>query len=426
MHDLHRGTGKAAATLAMLAMLSLNLPAGAAGAARPAIEVFHYLDTPADTQRVTVLRNALTSTGHAWKDFTVANGWTGWSESILQFRVESRNPPMAAMMKTPLMQHWAASGALLALDDVAVAQHWDALLPKAIADTVKYRGRYYAVPLNIHRVNWLWINERILRESGAAVPANWDEFFATAEAMKRVGYAAVAYYGRPTQNLLLFEMIALSIGGPAFHRKALVEYDAAALTGPIMAQVLQTYRRIKRYTEQPADARISIERGNSKFQTGKVGMHLMGDWANPAFHSGDNAAPFKALCVPVPGSGSSFLFTSDFISMFRRPDAAPVKGQLAFAAAIMSASVQRDYNLFKGSIPARQDADYSRFNGCALKTAAAFRAAALSNTLSPAISMTASREVEDGIQSTVTEFWNNDRMSQQQAMSRLVAVTRRR
>ncbi|WP_137174191.1 ABC transporter substrate-binding protein [Massilia sp. HP4] len=426
MHDLGRGTAKATATLAMLAMLSTNLSAGTAGSAGPAIEVFHYLDTPADTHRVNVLRDALTSTGHTWKDFTVANGWTGWSESILQFRVASRNPPMAAMMKAPLTQHWAASGALLPLDDIASEYHWDVLLPKAIADTVKYRGRYYAVPLNIHRVNWLWINERILRESGAAVPANWDEFFVTAEAMKRAGYAAVAYYGRPTQNLLLFEMIALSIGGSAFHRKALVEYDAAALNGPVMVTVLRTYRRIKRYTEQPADARISIERGNSMFQTGKVGMHLMGDWANPAFHSGENAAPFKALCVPVPGSGNNFLFTSDSIALFRRPDAAPVKGQLAFAAAIMSASVQRDYNLFKGSIPARQDADFSRFDGCALKTAAAFRDAARANTLSPAISMTASREIEDGIQGIITEFWNNDRMSPQQAMSRLVAATRRR
>jgi glucose/mannose transport system substrate-binding protein len=312
------------------------------------------------------------------------------------------------------------------LDDVAAAQRWDQLLPKAIADTVRYKGHYYAVPLNVHRVNWLWINERILKESGAAAPANWDQFFVTAEAMKRAGYAAVAYYGRPTQNLLLFEMVVLGVGGPDFHRKALVDYDAGALGGPVMEQVLRTYRRIKDYTEPSPNARVSMERGSSQFKTGKVGMHLMGDWANPAFYLKGKAAPFKSLCVPAPGSDGSFLFTSDAIAMFRSTDASVRKGQQAFAAAIMSAPVQRDYNLFKGSIPARQSADLDRFNGCAVKSAAAFRAATRANTLLPALSMTASREVEDGIQAVVTEFWNDERVSPQLAMRRLVAATRRR
>lgn len=407
---------------ASLALLTLAAP-WAAGAD---IEVFHYLDTRADAQRVAVLREAVRSSGNTWKDFTVANGWTGLGESMLRFRVQSHNAPSAAMMKTPFMHHWAAGGALLALDDVAAAQRWDEVLPRQIADTVKYKGRYYAVPLNIHRVNWLWINERILKESGAAVPTTWDEFFATAEAMKRAGYAAVAYYGRKTQNVLMFEIIALGIGGPGFHRKALVEYDAAELTGPVMEQVLRTYRRIKEYTEQPGNARFSIDRGYSKFQTGEVGMHLMGDWANPAFYPPDRAAPFKSLCVPAPGSSAWFLFASDSLAIFRSADPATLKGQQAFAAAVMSPQVQYDYSLRKGSIPARQGLDLERYNGCALKTAAAFRAAAQSNALLPAISMTASRVVEDGIQDVVTEFWNNDRMTPQQAMGRLVAATRKR
>jgi glucose/mannose transport system substrate-binding protein len=423
MLDFYWRARKRGASLAMLATLSMSSPAGAAGTE---IEVFHYLDMRADAQRVAVLRDAVKSTGYAWKDFTVAGGWSGAGESILRFRVQAENAPSAAMMKTPLMHYWAGAGALVPLDEVAAAQRWDDLLPKAIADTVKHKGRYYAVPLNIHRVNWLWINERILKESGAAVPTTWDEFFVTAEAMKRAGYAAVAYYGRPTQNLLLFEMVALGVGGPAFHRKALTEYDAAELSGPVMEQVLRTYRRIKAYTEQPDDARISMERGNSKFQTGKAGMHLMGDWANPAFYPPDKAAPFRSLCVPAPGTEGSFLFTADSLAMFRSADAAALKGQLAFAAAIMSPQVQHDYSVRKGSIPARQGTDLDRYHGCALKTAAAFRAATLANTLVPAVWMTASRAVEDGIQGVVTEFWNNDRLSPQQAMSRLVAVTRRR
>src|SRR5688500_9958595 len=160
-----RAKRKAAlAPLLLSGLLSLGADARAAGAE---IEVFHYLDTRADAQRVAVLREAMKSSGASWKDFTVANGWTGRGESLLRLRVQSHNAPSAAMMKTPFMHQWAAAGALLPLDEVAAAQRWDELLPKPIADTVKYKGRYFAVPLNIHRVNWLWINDRILKESGA-------------------------------------------------------------------------------------------------------------------------------------------------------------------------------------------------------------------------------------------------------------------
>jgi glucose/mannose transport system substrate-binding protein len=406
--------------------LSAYASAGAARAAGADIEVFHYLDTRADVQRVAVLQDAMKSTGNTWKDFTVANGWTGRGESLLGLRVRSHNAPSAAMMKTPLMRRWAAAGALVPLDDVAAAQGWDDALPKAIADTVKYNGHYYAVPLDIHRVNWLWVNERILKESGAAVPTTWDEFFVAAEAMRRAGYTAVAYYGRETQNLLLFEMVALGVGGPAFHRKALLEYDAAALSGPVMEQVLRTYRRIKAYTEQSPDDRISMERGSSAFMAGKVGMHLMGDWANPAFYAPDTAPPFKFLCVSSPGSDGSFLFASDSLAMFRSADGAVLQGQRAFAAAVMGPGVQRDYNVRKGSIPARLGIDLDRYHGCARKTAAAFRAATPGDTLVPAMSMTAPRAVEDGIQAAVTDFWNNDRVTPQTAMGWLVAATRRR
>jgi glucose/mannose transport system substrate-binding protein len=423
MQEIHRSSLTRIASLAMLSLLVAYSPAGASG---QKLEVFHYLDTRTDAQRVAVLRGAMKSTGYEWQDFTVASGWGSVGESILRLRVQSHNAPMTAMMKSPLMRHWAGSGALVPLDDVAAAQRWDEILPKEIASTVKHNGRYYAVPLNIHRINWLWINERILKESGAAVPTNWDEFFIAAEAMKRAGYAAVAYFGRDSQNLLLFEMVALGVGGPAFHRKALIEYDSAELAGPVMERVLATYRRIKGYTEQPANARISMERGITEFQTGKVGMHLMGDWANPAFYPPDKAAPFTPLCVPAPGTNGTFLFTSDAMAMFRNGNPAALRGQRLFAAAIMSPQVQRDYSLRKGSIPARQGADLSGYEACALKTAAAFRAATLAKTLEPTIWMTASRAVEDGIQSVVTDFWNDDHMSATAAMRRLVAVTRRR
>jgi ABC-type glycerol-3-phosphate transport system substrate-binding protein len=55
-------------------------------------------------------------------------------------------------------------------DDVAKAEKWDSLLPKVVADVMKYKGNYVAAPVNVHRVNWMWANPEVLKKAGVAVP----------------------------------------------------------------------------------------------------------------------------------------------------------------------------------------------------------------------------------------------------------------
>ena len=65
----------------------------------------------------------------------------------------------------PDIQEWASTGLLDTdgLKDVAKEEKWDSLLDKKVSDTVKYDGDYVAVPVNIHRVNWLWINPEVFK-----------------------------------------------------------------------------------------------------------------------------------------------------------------------------------------------------------------------------------------------------------------------
>jgi len=53
------------------------------------------------------------------------------------------------------------------LKEVAKEEKWDSLLDKKVSDTVKYEGDYVAVPVNIHRVNWLWINPEVFKKTGS-------------------------------------------------------------------------------------------------------------------------------------------------------------------------------------------------------------------------------------------------------------------
>ena len=219
------------------------------------VEVLHWWTSGGEAKAAAALKQQLQAQGHTWKDFAVAGGGGDNAMTVLKSRVVSGNPPAAAQIKGPSLQEWAAEGVLANIDDVAKANQWDSLLPKVVADVMKYKGSYIAVPVNVHRVNWLWINPEAFKKAGAKVPTNWDEFFAAAEALKKAGIIPVAHGGQNWQDFTTFESVALGVGGGDFYKKALVQLDDATIKGPTMTKVLETFRRIKGYTDKNAPGR---------------------------------------------------------------------------------------------------------------------------------------------------------------------------
>jgi glucose/mannose transport system substrate-binding protein len=388
------------------------------------IEVLHYWEAGDDAKAAALLKSTLRRQGHTWKDFAVADGGHGLAVSLLRSRVLSGNPPSAAQIRGPVIQQWAQQGALARMDEVARAGRWDQVLPQPVSDAVKFKGSYVAVPVNVHRLNWLWVNLRILHQAGARVPATWDEFFAVADAMRRAGYTAVAHGGQPWQDFLLFETVALGVGGPDFYRKAFVALDPEALAGPVMEQALRTFRRIKAYTAPAAFGRDWIW-ASQKLAKGEAGMQLMGDWAKPVFLAAQHDSGLEFACVPAPGTAKAFSFAVDSFAMFKVNSAAKAAAQRDFAAALLSPAVQEEFNLDKGSIPVRLDVNLARFDRCAKLSGSAFQASARAHSLVPGISMAVPPAVEDAMRESVSAYWRDDRITAHATMERLAAAARR-
>jgi glucose/mannose transport system substrate-binding protein len=388
------------------------------------LEVLHFWDVGNDARAVDVLKTTLRRQGHAWKDFTVAADANGFPIFMLRSRVMSGNPPAAAQIKPPVARQWAREGALANLDAAARAGEWDAVLPRVISDAMKVNGSYVAIPVNIHRINWLWINLRILKRANAQVPATWDEFFAAADAMKRAGYIAVAHGGQPWQDFLLFENVVLGVGGPEFYRRAFVAQDPDALAGPVMEQALQTFRRIKPYTDVTAMGR-DWNVAASRLANGEAGMQFMGDWAKPVFLQAQKDRGLEFACVPAPGSVKAYAYIVDSFALFKVNGPAKVKAQQDFAADLLSPGLQEEFNLVKGSIPVRQGVDLTRFDRCAKQSAAAFEAASRGGTLVPGISMSLPPAAEDAMREAVSAYWHDDRVTARATMQRLAAAARR-
>jgi glucose/mannose transport system substrate-binding protein len=388
------------------------------------LEVLHFWDVGDDARAVGVLKSTLQRQGHTWKDFAVAADADGVPLFLLRSRVQSGNPPAAAQVKAPVIQQWAREGALANLDATARAGDWDAVLPRVVSDAMKYKGSYVAVPVNIHRINWLWINTRILKRANAQVPVTWDDFFAAADAMKRAGYIAVTHGGEPWQDFLLFENVALGVGGIDFYRKAFVALDPETLASPLMEQALNTFRRIKPYTDVAAMGR-NWNVAASRLANGEAGMQFMGDWAKPIFLAAQRGGSLEFACVPTPGTAKAFAYTVDSFALFKVNGAAKTRAQQDFAADLLSPAVQEEFNLVKGSIPVRQGVDLAKFDRCAKQSAAAFDAATRGGTLAPSISMSVPPAVEDAMREAVSAYWHDDRITARATMQRLVAAARR-
>ena len=389
------------------------------------LEVLHWWTSGGEAKAAGSLKAAMQAKGHTWKDFAVAGGGGDAAMTVLKSRVVSGNPPAAAQIKGPSLQEWASEGVLANIDGVAKAEKWDSLLPKAVSDVMKYKGSYIAAPVNVHRVNWLWVNPAALQKAGAKVPATWDEFFVAAEALKKAGITPVAHGGQSWQDFTTFESVALGVGGVDFYKRALVRLEAPALTSPTMEKVLTTFKRIKGYTDKGANGR-DWNLATAMVIKGEAGMQLMGDWAKGEFLAAGKVPGRDFACVPAPGTAKAYTFNVDSFAMFKLKSEANVKAQNDLAAAIMGPEFQETFNLAKGSIPVRLNLNMDKFDDCAKQSAKDFVVDAKSGSLLPSIAhgMAVPAAAEGAIKDAVSQFWNTADMSAKDAMIKIAIAAR--
>ncbi len=410
-----------------LAVALAGLTAGLTAVAGE-VEVLHYWTSGGEAKSAAELKAIMQSKGHTWRDFAVAGGGGDSAMTVLKSRVVSGNPPSAAQVKGPAIQDWAAEGVLANMDPLAKAEKWDEVLPKVVADVMKYKGNYVAAPVNVHRVNWLWGSAEALKKAGVAgMPKTWDEFFAAADKLKAAGLIPVAHGGQNWQDFTTFESVVLGVGGPRFYQEALVKLDDKALNSDTMKTSLETFRRIKSYTDPAAPGR-DWNLATAMLIQGKAGFQLMGDWAKGEFLAAGKVPGKDFQCAPAPGSSNAFTFNVDSFILFKLKDPAAQKAQNDLASAVMSAPFQEVFNLNKGSIPAHTGVRLDKFDDCAKRSGKDFLDTAKSGGLVPSIAhgMAVSPAAEGALKDAVSQFWNDDKLSVADAMKKIAAAAKTR
>ena len=389
------------------------------------VEVLHWWTSGGEKRAADALQKLVEQKGHSWKNFAVAGGGGEAAMTVLKTRAVSGNPPSAAQIKGPDIQEWGELGLLADLDETAAADRWDQLLPRQVIDIMQYDGSYVAVPVNVHRVNWLWINPEVFEKAGATPPKTLEEFFAAAEQLKAAGFIPVAHGGQPWQDGTVFEGFVLSILGAEDYHKAFVELDQATLGGEKMIQAFAALKKLRDYIDADAAGR-EWNRATGMVIDGKAGMQIMGDWAKSEFTAAGKVAGEDYRCLPFPGTEGSFAFNIDSLVMFKLASEENRKAQRDLARTVLEPEFQTFFNQNKGSIPVRQDQDMSAFDACAQQSMNDFKQAAQGSGLQPSLThgMAASSYVQGAVFDVVTNFFNDPKADPQRAARQLAAAIR--
>ncbi|UGA56910.1 ABC transporter substrate-binding protein [Vibrio sp. VB16] len=406
-------------------LLTLSLLSATQFATAGEVEVLHWWTSGGEAKSVSALKDMLEEQGHTWKDFAVAGGSGTSAMTVLKTRAVSGNPPAAAQIKGHDIQEWGGLGFLASLDDVATANKWDSLVPPMVADIMKFDGEYVAVPVNVHRVNWLWANKAVFEKAGVEVPATMDEFFMVGDKLKEAGYIPLAHGGQAWQDATIFEAIALSVLGSEDYRKAFVDLDMDTLSGDKMVETFRLFKKMHNYIDKNSPGR-DWNVATSMVINGEAAMQIMGDWAKGEFTAAGKMPGKDYVCVPAPGTAGHFTHNVDSFAFFQLSDPEQQKAQKALAATILTPEFQEVFNLNKGSIPVRLDADMSKFDSCAVDSMKDFKATAKSGDLLPSMAhgMSTTSYAQGAIYDVVTNFFNDQNADPKEAAGKLAKAVK--
>lgn len=402
-----------------LPLLALLLPLTAHSAEQ--IELLHWWTSGGEARAAAVLQQQWQAAGNSWRDGAVAGGGGNAAMLVLRSRILAGNPPDAAHLKNAELHEWMHRGLVRDLNMPTLPGLWERKFYPFVVSTLDHQGRMAAIPLGIHRINWLWINPSLFASLHLDPPDNWDEFIMVAEALQQQGIVPLAIGNDPWQLGILFEAIALGDGGSDFFRRAFVNLDPEVLDSPQMEAILRRFHTLRRFLP-PHPQGISWNQATHMVMQGEAAMQLMGDWVKAEWLYDTDAQALQ--CLPAPGTAGRFSYNLDAIALLSQPNGRQQAAQDSFASLLLSEPLQQQFNRLKGSIPAEPAISLQGFDPCGVDAYQALQQAIQQGDLVPSMAESATLDpvIQQAILELLSNYFNDPDASSHVAAKRLARL----
>ncbi len=367
------------------------------------LEVTHWWTSGGEAAAVGKFADAWNATGNTWVDGAIA-GSGGTARPIIISRILGGDPMGATQLNHGRQaEELIEAGMMLDLTDVAQAGGWtDIVNPTSLLDSCTLDGRIYCVPVNIHSAQWLWLSHDAYEKAGLDVPADWNEFVASASAIEAAGMVPLAMGQQGWQQNLAFGAITIAVAGLDAWRDVTVNKNADTARGPEYTAVFNA----------AADARELARESNvqdwnqatNMVITGMAGAQLMGDWAQGEFSVAGQVEGEDYSCLPGLGLNAILDTGGDAFYFPANDDPEITAAQKELAALLISPEVQVSFNLAKGSLPVRGDIDMTAANGCMQKGLGILA----DGGVLPSGDQSLSADTQTQIEDLMAEFWSGD------------------
>ena len=288
---------------------------------------------------------------------TVAGGAGTNAKAVLKTRILGGDPPDSFQVHAghELIDTWVKSGYMEPLTFLYKEEGWDKAMPPGVLNIVKYKGDYWSVPVNIHRANVLWYSKSVFQKYGITPPKTYDEFFAVCDKLKAKGIVPIVMGTKDGWEAgHVFETFLIGSLGPEGYKGLWT--GKTKWSDKRVTKALVLYDKMLNYINTDHSALTWDEAGQYLIQ-GKGAMLIMGDWTNGWFMSKKYNDYGWTL---APGNQGIFDALSD---SFGLPKGCKHRDNvIAWLKILGSKEGQKEFNMRKGSIPARTDIDMSDFN----------------------------------------------------------------
>jgi glucose/mannose transport system substrate-binding protein len=281
----------------------------------------------------------------------------GSMKAVLQTRMMGGDAPESFQIHLghELIDNHVIAGRMEPLDELYASEGWDKVFPKGLIEIASYQGKPWSVPVNIHRANVLWYNKQMFADVGVTdAPKTWDAFFDIGEKLKAKGQPLIGvaesspgFWAHVTETILISQLGAdgyrgLFTGTTKWDDKRVA--DALSISAKALDYANKDF--------------TSVSWGdiNDLMVAGKVASIIQGDWTPGVLWSkGFNDFGW----APAPGNAGVYDMLSDSFGLpmgVKNRDAA-----INWLKVCGSKHAQEGFNFYKGSIPARTDADFSQY-----------------------------------------------------------------